>query len=55
MFNFKSMLIPKNLTWFARSLNAFLVEFPNEITPDLLKQETICSKHDSEEAYEALK
>jgi len=55
MFNFKSMLSPKDLSWIGRRLCAFLVGSPDEIKPELLGRDEICSRFDPEEAYEALK
>jgi len=53
MINFNR--IPKDLPWFAKRYNALLVEFPKEITPLVLKKDDLCSGHDPEEVYDALK
>lgn len=41
--------------WLCRRFCTLLVEFPSEITLDVLKQDDICIMYDAEEAYTALK
>ena len=55
MLDFKKKSMPTDLSWFARRYNALIVDFPKEITPEVLKADNICSRFDSEEAAEALK
>ena len=55
MYNFKSVGMTKDLSWFAKRYNALLVGFPDEITPEILKRDNICSRYDSEEMFGALK
>ena len=55
MMNFDKKTMPNDLLWFVKRYNALLVEFPKEITPELLKKDDICSRYDSEEAINSLK
>ena len=53
MISFRT--IPSDLLWFAKRYNALLVEFPKEITLEILKKDSVCSRYDPEDAYAALK
>jgi hypothetical protein len=53
MINFNT--IPKDLKWFAKRYNALIVEFPQQITPEILQIDNICSKYDPEKVLQALK
>jgi hypothetical protein len=55
MIDFKNVGMTKDLTWFAKRYNALIIEFPEDITPDILEQNHICSSYDLEDAYKALK
>jgi len=55
MYDFKNVGMTKDLSWFARRYNALLVGFPEEITPEILQKDDVCSRFDSEEAFDALK
>ena len=55
MYNFKNVGMTKDLIWFAKRYNALLVEFPNKITPEILKQDDVCSRYDPNETLCALK
>jgi len=55
MYDFKNKGMTKDLVWFAKRFNALLVEFPAEITPEILRKDDICCHYDPEEAYAALK
>ena len=55
MYNFNNKGMTKDLIWFAKRFNALLVKFPEEITPEILEKDDICSRYDPEEAFEALK
>lgn len=47
--------ITKDFSWFAKRYNALLVGFPDEITPEILKSDTVCVGYDSADVYEGLK
>ncbi|HBL84689.1 MAG: hypothetical protein A2Y17_11185 [Clostridiales bacterium GWF2_38_85] len=55
MFNLLKKGITKDLSWFTKRYNALLIDFPNEITPNILKSDDICIGYDSKDVYEALK
>jgi len=55
MIDFDKKSMPTDLSWFARRYNALVVDFPKEITREILKSDDLCSRYDPDEALEALK
>lgn len=41
--------------WFVKRYTALLVDFPEDLTPDMTADDSLCSAFDPDEAYEALK
>ena len=44
-----------DISWLRKRYVGLLVDFPKDLTPEILKNDDICSKYDPEEAYDALK
>jgi hypothetical protein len=54
-FEGKKINAKNRRAWHNRRYCGLLVDFPSNLTPDILKNDDVCSQYDPEEAYDALK